>query len=533
MDTRKMLRTAAKAALFSVPVILGLIGFADLYRDFWSRLYHTMALFALNFNADEEYLQAHKCLQVARLFAGAATFSVVIAILNNFWSAFSAFVQVRLFKAVVVHGEGGQAARITEGLEDSGLKAVTCNSRLCFRAKNQVLAFDTDTEALRYVDAHLRDFFPRGSREGTANNIVLCSSRYSNSECRREYFSVYNPAETCARLYWSEHWLDRCRFAGGPDRAAVKKVAIIGFGCFGEQMLSQALIMNVTDRQLELTEEDRPLLGSHWDRIREMEGISYSVFGSDGADYCAMHPMLSEFLNLNGAGSGHRDSLSFFPSLAGPGIPALAGMDRIIIALDDPEACLEMMNRLICAGLSEDIHIHCANEEILFSLYRTEANGFAIVPYGMNRVLYNRENLLHEQMEQAAKALNFEYAKESLGRAVSPAEEIRLREDSWRKLTGFQKMSNFANCDHIAIKKGLMACYPFSENEDSDTANLLMEIEHTRWERFYWFHNWAYDPRRDDAKRRHPCLVPFAGLSRADQLKDYHMYRRIAEGNMP
>ena len=78
MDKHKIIRTTVQALLFAVPFALGLIGFADQYRDFGSRLYHTMALYALNFNADEEYLQAHRYLQAARILAGAATFSVII-----------------------------------------------------------------------------------------------------------------------------------------------------------------------------------------------------------------------------------------------------------------------------------------------------------------------------------------------------------------------------------------------------------------------------------------------------------------------
>ena len=56
MDTRGILKRIAKIALFSIPFILGFIGFADLYKDLWSRLYHTMALFAFSFDAEEEYL---------------------------------------------------------------------------------------------------------------------------------------------------------------------------------------------------------------------------------------------------------------------------------------------------------------------------------------------------------------------------------------------------------------------------------------------------------------------------------------------
>ena len=528
MDKRKVLKRIIAIALIAVPFVLGFIGFADLYEDIGSRLYHTMALYAFSFDAEEEYLQAHMYLQIARLVAGAATFSIVIAIANNFWTSFSDFVQIKLFKAVVVHGEGDQADRVLEGIKESGSAVIKCNSKVCFMGKDQVLAFDTDAEALRYVESHFHDFFPKGSESGSKNRIVLCSNMYSNSECKRDYFSIYNPAEVCARQYWSEHWIDRGRLFDNQEKSPYKSVAIVGFDHFGEQILDQALIMNVTDRQLELTEEDKQYAGERWGQIREMQGVDYYVVGSDGADYCAMHPMLSEFLNLNGEDGGHKDSLTFYASLSDMGIRMLDSIDLIIIALDDPEACLEMMNKIVCAGLTDDIHIHCANEEILYSLYQTVTKGLTIVPFGMNHILYSRENVLHEQMEETAKDMNFNYVKGSLEHPIGKEQEKKLREESWNKLTYFQKLSNFASCDHNAIKEGLLKQYPFTEDVDTEAANILMEIEHTRWERFYWLHNWEYNPLRNDAKHQHPSLVPFYKLSRKDQLKDYDMYRKIA-----
>ena len=528
MNSRKFLKTTAKVALVAVPFILGFIGFSDLYKDFWSRLYHTMALYAFSFDAEEEYLQTHMYLQVARLFAGIATFSIVIAILNNFWTSFSDFIQIKLFKAIVIHGEGDQADRIIEGIRDSGSKAIVYSSKTCFIAKNQVLAFDSDSEALRYYESHLKDFFPNGSGSGSKNNIVLCSSVYSNSECKQDYFSIYNPAETCARLYWKDHWLDRDKFMDNSDKPLVKSVAIVGFDHFGEQILNQALIMNVTDRQLELTENDKQYVGAYWDQLKDLPGIDYYVIGSDGADYCAMHPMLSEFLNINGEDSGHKDSLTFYESLSEMGIRMLDSIDLIIIALDEPESCMEMMNKIVCAGLTDDIHIHCGNEEILYSLYQTVTKGLTIIPFGMNHILYNRENLLHEKMEQSAKEMNFNYVKGTLSEPIPKEQEEKMRDESWQKLTYFQKLSNFASCDHNAIKEGLLKKYLFTENVDTDAANLLMEIEHTRWERFYWLHNWEYNPVRNDAKHQHPCLVPFSEMQRKLQLRDYDMYRQIA-----
>lgn len=518
MKIRRYLKRAAQTTLFLIPFVLGIIGFADLYEDLFSRIFHTMAMFALNFDADEAYLQAHRYLQVARICAGAATFSVVIVILNDFWASFSAFVRIRLFRAVVVHGGGERADRVLRGIRESGRNAVPYSCRMCFRAKDQVLAFDTDAGSLRYMEAHRQELFPEGKTG--RRKIVLCSDTCSGNEGTREEFTVYNPAEVCARLYWREHWLDRGRTDGEPGLPPVRNVAILGFGRFGEQLLDEALVLNVTDRQLEVTEADRPILGKHFGAVQAEPGVAYHVVGSDGAEYRAMHPMLSAFLNSGGADGGHKDSLIFYPSLADMGFRKLNSMDRIIIALDDPEECLELLSRIVSAGRTDGIHIHCADEKLLYALYQAEKERLTIIPFGMNRVLYDYENLFRERMEQSAMDLNFSYA-----RAATDGAADRAREESWRRLTWFKKQSNFANCDHQVIKEGLLKRYPYQEDPDTDTANLLMEIEHTRWERFYWLNNWEYGPERDDPGRRHPDLVPFTALSREEQLKDYRMYR--------
>ena len=48
----------------------------------------------------------------------------------------------------------------------------------------------------------------------------------------------------------------------------------------------------------------------------------------------------------------------------------------------------------------------------------------------------------------------------------------------------------------------------------------IAELEHIRWCRYYYIHNWKYGLETDTAKRIHNCLIPFAQLSEAEKLKD-------------
>jgi hypothetical protein len=42
-------------------------------------------------------------------------------------------------------------------------------------------------------------------------------------------------------------------------------------------------------------------------------------------------------------------------------------------------------------------------------------------------------------------------------------------------------------------------------------------IEHMRWLRFYVYYNWSYGKKRDDAKKQHPMLRPYAELTPAQR----------------
>lgn len=53
----------------------------------------------------------------------------------------------------------------------------------------------------------------------------------------------------------------------------------------------------------------------------------------------------------------------------------------------------------------------------------------------------------------------------------------------------------------------------------------LAENVHEHWAQQRLREGWAYGPRRDDARKEHPCLVPFAALSEAEK-----EYDRITAG---
>jgi RyR domain len=57
------------------------------------------------------------------------------------------------------------------------------------------------------------------------------------------------------------------------------------------------------------------------------------------------------------------------------------------------------------------------------------------------------------------------------------------------------------------------------DGEILELVEVLAENAHDIWATERLRDNWTYGPERDDAKREHPCLVPYAQL--ADRDRDY------------
>jgi hypothetical protein len=53
-----------------------------------------------------------------------------------------------------------------------------------------------------------------------------------------------------------------------------------------------------------------------------------------------------------------------------------------------------------------------------------------------------------------------------------------------------------------------------------DELNRLARLEHQRWCEHQQETGWSYGPVHDASRKHHPDLVPFEGLSSAEQAKD-------------
>jgi hypothetical protein len=94
----------------------------------------------------------------------------------------------------------------------------------------------------------------------------------------------------------------------------------------------------------------------------------------------------------------------------------------------------------------------------------------------------------------------------------------------WSELPSSYRDANRFQADHLWAKLAITDCRAVPEEQVESFAFAPLEVErlalveHARWAADRYLGGWTYAPRRDDARRHHPQLVPYAQLS--EPMKD-------------
>ncbi len=300
---------------------------------------------------------------------------------------------------------------------------------------------------------------------------------------------LFSPTEAMSRQYWKEH----------PLKKDESVVALIGCGDAGSALLERALMTNVFEAG---------------------RTVEYHVFG-DSAGFAVMHAEIMQ--TMSGSVPGE-DRLLFHSEDWTEARELIGRADRIIISFDDDQANLEVFEKLRCWYCSEgQIHVRLSDSVP------------GIDSFGGRKESITPEFVIKDEVNRRAVLLNDIY------------NEGAARPTEWRDLTPFLRQANIAAADHLIVKARYlldredlteltredcrMAYERFKELYVSQ-ADVLQEMEHRRWMRFYQMYNWRYDPVRNNALRHHPQIVPYDRLSEGERKKDayaWEMLGRIAE----
>ena len=297
---------------------------------------------------------------------------------------------------------------------------------------------------------------------------------------------LFNPFQTCARLYWARY----------PLASPSEVIVISGTGRYAEALLEQALIFNVTAPD---------------------QMVSYHVIG-DFENFRRNHPYLDQAFSSC-------DRICFHEGPWNQDFDILKKADRIIFCHDDPEVSMEEVTEL---------KRYCPTDAVLYVRGTVPLDG--ITAFGSPAALCRPEYVLRSGLYQMAVRLHRIYQDSVEG---APG---------WEDLSGFLRRSNLASADHLLMKVRILLASSDIEygsgtvlpsedtlrraagvyrKLDEEALDRCRRIEHERWMRFHLMNNWQYDPVRDNARRLHHLLLPYDELSLTDQLKDNYAWELI------
>lgn len=244
-----------------------------------------------------------------------------------------------------------------------------------------------------------------------------------------------------------------------------ERIAIIGFESVGENLLLYGLQMNLIDPE---------------------QHFEYHIYG-DGTKFRRQHTELKQMAP---------DEIVFHDDgVCGP--EEVMNFERIILCGSRDESCniAAASDLLLSSPGSQKIYIYAPNGDIVTNLLGDSR----LVCFGTAKETASADSIFNERSMEAARRQHEFYFEKYGG-------------TPWEKLDAFKRYSNVSSSDYMPVIERLL--------KQGVSLEKIAELEHIRWCRYHYIHNWKYAPETDSGKRLHNCLIPFSQLSDAEKQKD-------------
>jgi len=139
------------------------------------------------------------------------------------------------------------------------------------------------------------------------------------------------------------------------------------------------------------------------------------------------------------------------------------------------------------------------------------------------------------EIDRLAQEIHLRYRKHWKAEDGSADHPMSVKE--WGDLTVAEQETNRAQARDITTKLALLGCYVVA-NDDGNSRRLVLEDsqiellavdEHKRWMRQKVEAGWSLGTPRDDARKIHPMIVPWAQLTPEQQELDRQPIRNIPD----
>ncbi|MCR4883474.1 MAG: hypothetical protein K6A68_07890 [Clostridiales bacterium] len=445
--------------LFWLPFALGLVGYGVAGVPFADSIYASAALYFVNPVNDASNL----VILLAKLLALLVTTGFLLSILGNVWTRFKQFICNRFVDSACVYTDNAYGEQLADSMKHSYL-CRDLSEKKDFRAHDHFFFYTDEQENLRGFAEHADKL--EGKR------VFIGVKQMDPSllkDTARQDVHYFNILELMARSYWRKYPLYR----EVAEEGKAQQIAILNDNPEGEAVFRYGFMNNLYSLSQQITYH---IWGCTPARKAFLSGLD-----TENGDRIVLHE-----------GDWHDD----------PDI--LQTMDRVIVTEESPMKSIEEL-----LYLDKNLTIHFFSETR--AGYEEILDAPNLAEFGNLKDILTEDNIRRELLYRQAKLCNYDYLLRSENRTCPEAYEGEM-ETAWRKLDGFKKSSSIAQADHYWIKKRL--------KENGTDEETLWEMEHIRWCRFLKISHWKYAEKRDNSRRRHPLLVPYAELSEKEKAKD-------------
>lgn len=534
-----------KTVITFVPLLFAFVGYMIYYEgvDVISALYSSLRIYlaSTDYSLTEFYKYSafdqtvmRVCFECARWLGLCVTATFITKMFRETFIKLRVSLRARRKNAIALHGSTKYVELIKENF---GSCVIADDVDEKFLASRHILAFESDLELFKYLNAHFASFEAdghsgqnqRGGAKRVDKSVYLCTVSSPRTEYLGRGFVINNMAEDCARIYWNK--LYARRFSGLSER----RVVILGFGNYGRALFKQALFVNA---------------------FPSAACMEYHVFG-DSEAFQHLYAGMSRFLSI-GSASGEKDSVFFHRDHWEQNLPLLMQADRVVLTDDSDEVNIQALGTLFDLGV-RNIHIRASNAKLIQELWPgirvlEYAKDADVCVFGTENTLYTKEIIMEEQLLETAKKIHARYMRRvGKGKCANCPQTANVKpcaancehfDENWSRMERFLKEANVTQADHMPVKIRQVLKRDCEINEASlrdykerfgairnTTAEMepLAALEHERWMRHHFFYGWEYDPVRNDAARKHPLLLPFDQLPELQKTKDLDAYEAIVD----
>lgn len=442
--------------------------------------YYSALAFTMNY-VDVE--NRNILLYIGRVLCPVMTIAGLLTLLQGLYKSLTDFLASAHRDATALYYEDEEEKETAKNFRHPVFMGKKVNKRV----KCHVLMLKQDMDNLNLYE-QMKGHLKKGSK------VYIKIEKMESRLLKSSNVYYFNQNEIVARNYWKERNLKNYLVNGNLN----VKIAILGFDALGQNLLDYGLMKNIYSLNQE---------------------IQYHIWG----DSRVYRNLLGNFDKMN------HDTIIYHDADWRNDITQLKEFDRIIVA-QEPD--VELLQTLIYLSNGAEIDLYNPQGADLAAAYI----GNKLTPFGMLEEVLTEENIKTDKLYRDAKEVNFNYVVAYDNKGIYSWDMPNIMdvvEEKWEELDGFFKGSNVAAADYQQIRLIAMKALGMDRNHlTAEQIEVLKEMEHIRWSRYYFVNHWTYGEKKDAERRRHPLLIPYADLPKTEEDKDEEVIRVLLGKNL-